>query len=228
MHKIIILLGLFVGSNLYAQKYQKDTRTPAQREDPYNSYQADLVSKTDLLRALEFAGIEVFKFRLASFEKEYKLSVRIEEYVNGRKSSVRDLYAIGKNTYTHFKDTGLIDPHPVLFIDFIDQLTFFSSNENDGSISLGLTTYAGSDRIRLIKKQTRKFQFYNWRRYNKTDWVLNQEIPLLVWASSWYDKKNKVERFCGAVDLSRNDKETRELLSSSPHYYVISYQVSEK
>ena len=228
MHKIIILMGLFVYSNSYAQKYHKDPHTLAQKEDPYNSYQADLVSKTDFLKALELTGVQVFKFPLASFAKEYKLSVNVNEYVKGRKISSRDLYAIEKNTYTYFKESSLNDTDRVLFTDFIDQLTFFSRNENDSSLNLVLTTYAGSDRIRLQKKQTRKFQFYNWRRYSKTDWVLNEEIPLLVFASSWYDQKNNVERFCGVVDLSRDDKETKKLLNSSPHYYVISYQVSEK
>jgi len=228
MHKTIILMALFISSNLFAQKYQKDARTPAQKEDPHNSYQADLVSRTDLLKALELAGVQVFKFPLASFAKEYKLSVRIYEYVNGCQSSSRDLYAIGKNTYTHFRDSSSMDTPRVLSIDFIDQLTFFSRNENDSSLSLVIATYAGSDRIRIFKKQTRKFQYYTWRRYSKTDWVLNQEIPLLVWASSWYDQKNNVERFCGVVDLSRDKKETKELLNSSPHYYVISYKVSDK
>lgn len=225
---MIIVLSLFICSHVHAQEYRKDTRDPKQKEDPYNSYQADLVSKTDLLKALELAGVQVFKFPLAPFAKEYRLSVRIDEYVGGKKASSRDLYGMGKNTYTHFEDTGLIHPRPVLFKDFIDQLTLFSKNGNDSSVIVTLVTYAGSDGIRLQKKQTRKLQFYNWRRYSKTDWVLDQDIPLLVWASSWYDPKNKVERFCGAVDLSRDDQETKTLLNASPHYYVISYRVSEK
>ncbi|MDO6432698.1 DUF5041 domain-containing protein [Flavitalea sp. BT771] len=227
MHKIVVVIGLFVCSNLNGQHYLKDARSPAQKEDPYNSYQSDFISKTDLLKALELAGVQVFKFPLASFAKEYKLSVTVDEYVDGKKGRSIDLYAIGKNTYTYFKDSSL-DIHHGLFTDFIDQLTFLSRNENDSSIILALTTYAGSDRIRLAKRQTRKFQYYNWRRFSKTDWVLNRETPLLVCASSWYDPKNNVERFCGVVDLSRDEKETRKLLSASPHYYLISYKVSEK
>ena len=100
--------------------------------------------------------------------------------------------------------------------------------ENNNSISATLTTYAGSDGMRLTTRKVRKNQFYNWRHYSKTDWVLNKDIPLLVCASSWYDSTNKVERFCGAVDLSLDEKQTQELLEKSPHYFVISYKVSEK
>jgi len=69
--------------------------------------------------------------------------------------------------------------------------------------------------------------FYNWRVYSKNDWVLNEEVPLLVYASSWYDEKYDVMRFCGAVDLSLSEEDTKELLDRSPHYFVISYKIAE-
>jgi hypothetical protein len=49
----------------------------------------------------------------------------------------------------------------------------------------------------------------------------------MVYASSWKDKEYGLQRFCGAVNLSENDKKTKELLSSSPHYFSIYYMVTE-
>lgn len=81
--------------------------------------------------------------------------------------------------------------------------------------------------IRLKQSITRKHQFYDFRRYNEYKWVLNKPVPLLIYASSWYDKKYNIERFCGTNDLSKDEKETKELLDNSSHYYIISYKVSE-
>lgn len=220
MYKTLLVLGVFITTNVFCQAYKKDTRPQAEKEDTYNSYQANDITKTDMLKALELAGVRVFKFQLSPFNKQYKLTVSIDEYVNGQKTSTKDLYAIGKNTYTHFEDT-------TLFFDYIDELTFYTKTYNDSSVFLQLETYAGTDGIKLTTSKTRKYQFYNWRRFSKTSWQLNKTIPLLVCASSWYAAENNVERFCGVVDLSRDEKETNELLQKSPHYYMISYKVSE-
>ncbi len=79
----------------------------------------------------------------------------------------------------------------------------------------------------LNKKKDRERQFYLWRKYAPVDWKLNKEIPLMALASSWFDEKYNVERFCGVVKLSPEDEQTKELLNNSPHYYIISYKISE-
>ena len=228
MYKIILVVNLFLSCNLFAQEFRKDTRSQQQKEDNFNTYQSDAISKIDLLKALEFEGIRIFKFPLSPFDKEYKLTVKLDEYVNGKIISSKNVYYYGKNTYTHFEDSAPKDSVPVFYIDYIDQLFFYTKIKNDNEISATLSTYAGSDGMRLKTRKTRKNQFYNWRHYSKTDWVLNKDIPLLVCASSWYDTKYKIERFCGVVDLSLDEKQTKELLEDSPHYFVISYKVSEK
>jgi hypothetical protein len=50
---------------------------------------------------------------------------------------------------------------------------------------------------------------------------------MLVYSSSWYDKKYDIERSCGAVDLSNDQSATKELLSNSSHYFLISYKISD-
>jgi hypothetical protein len=51
---------------------------------------------------------------------------------------------------------------------------------------------------------------------------------LLIFASSWKDKTYNFHRFCGVVSLKENDKQTNELLTSSPKYYLISYKVTSQ
>ena len=228
MQRVFLLASLLISCNLFSQEFRKDARSQQQKEDTYNSYQGDLITKTDLLKALELTGVRIFKFPLSPFDKEYKLTVTLTEYVNGKISSAKNIYYLEKNTYTHFEDSGLKDSLPVLYAAYIDQLVFYTKGGNDSTLMLKLETYAGSDIMPIKTKKLRKHQFYNWRYYSKTNWIPNKEIPLLVCASSWYDAKNEVERFCGAVDLSSDVKETETLLKSSPHYYVVSYKVSEK
>lgn len=228
MQKFLFLLtGLFMSCQLFSQEYKKDRHSRQQKEDSHNSFQADIIDKVDLLKALELAGVRVFKFPLAPFDKKYKLTVKLDEYIDGKCSSSKSIYIHENNLYTHFeRDSSSKDSLPVLYTDYIDQLLFYTKSESDSTAILKLETYAGADMMRIKAPKIRKFQFYNWRCYSKTDWVPDRDIPLLVYASSWYDTKGQIERFCGAVDLSLDEKETATLLRSSPHYFVISYKVS--
>jgi hypothetical protein len=80
--------------------------------------------------------------------------------------------------------------------------------------------------IPFRKKRDRPWQSYHWRSYDMTEWKFGEETPLLVYASSW-DDGHGGERFCGAVDLSMDEAATRELLGFSPHYYMITYKLTD-
>jgi len=99
------------------------------------------------------------------------------------------------------------------------------TKEEENKLTLRFQTYAGSVGDILSYKKTNENQFFTLRRYINTTWVINKKIPLLVFASSWEDKKYGIQRFCGASELKLNDKESEKLLSSSPHYYLFSYKV---
>ena len=155
------------------------------------------------------------------FEKEYNLSVVLDEYVNGKKTDSQNVNVAytGKNTYHYYiGDTR--------YFDYIPKFTVFAY-DNDKGQRLTINHYGGSTRKILKNKIRRKGSFYMWRAYSKTDWKLNEEVPLLVYASSWYDKRIKLDRFCGVVDLSDDEEKTKELFDKSPHYFVISLKVSE-
>lgn len=226
MKTLLLCLSLIISSSIFSQEYKKDIQPQKIKEDRFDKYHSDIINTTDILKALEYAGIRIFKYHLSpAFEKEYKIDISLNEYINGEKVKTENLYPIEKNTYLHFGNDIHYDDE--MFVDYIDQIVFYTK-DNDSISSLGVETYAFSMKgTKLKKMNTRKSQFYNWRRYNKIDWSLNEEIPLLVYASSWYDERFDMERFCGIVDLSSNEEETNELLKSSPHYYVITYKIYE-
>jgi len=204
-------------------QYRKDDRLQNVKEDRFNYYQVNRISETDMLKALEMLGVRIFDIPISpAFEKEYKFSVKLEEYVDSKKINSEDIAFArqGKNTYVHFYDN-------VPYFDYISKFTVFT-HENDTLQVLKIDYYGGSrSGIKLKKNKIREWQSYEWRAYSKIDWKLNEEVPLLVYASSWYDERFNVERFCGVADLSLDEEATKELLDFSPHYFVISLKVSE-
>lgn len=226
----VAFLSIMISINAMSQdiKYRKDERPKEIKEDRYDVYQVNRISELDILMALEMAGVRIFDVPISpAFEKEYNLSVNLDEYVDGKKVDSKDIIYThrGKNVYVHFPNDST-EQVSVPYFDYIPKLTFFSK-DNDSTLVLRVRHYGGSSGSPLKKKILRDSQFYNWRTYSKTDWKLNEEVPLLVYASSWYDERIKTDRFCGTVDLSLSEEDTKELLDKSPHYYVISLKVFE-
>jgi len=220
----LTFIGAVISISAISQniEYRKDNRPQNIKEDRFNEYQVNRISDIDILKALEIVGVRIFDIPISpAFEKEYKLSVIIDEYVKGKKIDSQNVtfnYA-GKNTYHYYIDG-------VPYFDYFPKFTVFTQ-DNDKAQRLHVTHYGGSSRKILKNRIRRKGQFYTWRAYSKTDWELNEEVPLLVYASSWYDKRIKLDRFCGVVDLSLDEERTKELFDNSPHYYVISLKISE-
>lgn len=214
---------LVVASQLYAQSYKKDLRTAIEKENPNKEYQIAHLNSIDLLKALELSGINFFKIRLKEFDTVYKFSITLDEYVKGKKVQSKNISLREDNIYYHFikGDSG----KTVRYYDYIDQIGFYTKDE-DSVCRLKIETYgSGITGLPLKKKKERPSQNYNWRFYSKDEWALNKEIPILVYASSWYDKNIDADRFCGVSDLSEDEKQTLELLNNSPHYYIISYRI---
>ena len=206
-------------------QYRKDDRPQNVKDDAGNSYQDISLSEIDILKALEIAGIRIFVVPIIpAFDKQYMLTVYLNEYVNGEKVNSRSIDR-NRNIY-RYPAINPITQERSIYFDYVPKLTIFTK-DNDTSMSLTLENYVSSTGIRLTKNKVRENQFYVWRPYSKTDWKLNEEVPLLVYSSSWYDEKNNVERNCAVRDLSMNEDATKELFDTSPHYYIISFKVSE-
>ena len=222
----LFVMALLFSGSLLAQdfEYKKDPRPQERRDDHYNSYQAEDITKLDILKGLEFAGVSIKKIKLKPFDKKYNLEVSVDEYVKGEKVNTRHIFR-GDNTYRHMTDSTWTE-NTVFYTDYIDKMTFYLKAQEDG-VMMRFCSYAMEYVQKLENKKEREHQFYIPRHYSKTDYKLGESVPLFVYASSWHDEKYNIERFCGVQDLSLDPEGTKELLDESPHYYVISYKVFE-
>ncbi|GHV64656.1 hypothetical protein FACS1894199_03430 [Bacteroidia bacterium] len=210
------------------QKYKKDMRPRAEKEDTQGMHQVDRITTLNLLKALKIAGVRIFVFPLQPFDKKHYLSFYLNEYVDGKKIQTDNFSGIQiSNDYMHTGGEKYTAGDKYKYYDYVDNITFYTKNV-DSVATVSFDMY-GSEfgGIKLHEKITREGQSYHWRSYSQTDWKIGEEIPLLVYASSWWDEEDKVGRFCGAVDLSEDEKETKKLLKSSPHYFVFTYKVNK-
>ena len=164
-------------------------------------------------------GVRVQKFKLGRFDQKYQLHIFAETYEKGEIVKTDTLLA-EDNQYAYF-EAG----EENYFLDYIDQLKFITKSEDNHS-EVRLYTYALSTKMDIELQKWDDQQFYNWRFYTDAHWELNKKIPLMVFASSWEDKRYGFHRFCGVVNLTEGDKDSKELLQESPTYVLFSYQVS--
>lgn len=219
MKKILLLSLLMISISVYSQSEKPvDKRPQIEKEDSNDMYNQSKMTTLDLLQALELASIRVHKFDIGTFDKEYKFEVFADEYVNGKLIKT-DTLVNYKNDYGFWIDGNYNQ-------GFIDQIKIFTKTEENNS-TLNIRTYALGITKEINLGKTDNQQFYNWREYEETKWKMNEKVPLLIFASSWFDKENNFHRFCGVVNLKENDERTQELLDYSPNYIVINYKISE-
>lgn len=219
-HFLLLILIILTNSIIYSQHFKSDTRISILKEDGNNIYKSDKITNLDLIQALEVVGISINKYNLGFFDKEYKFFILMDEYKNGENIK-SDTILDYNNKYIYF-----VEGEKDYYSDYIDQIKIISKVD-DSTLTLHFSTYGIKTKEEIQYTKYDKESFYNLRSYTDTKWSLNKKIPLLVYASSWKDKRRGFQRFCGVVNLSRNNKETDALLTSSPHYYMISYLISE-
>ena len=210
---------IFASLNLAGQEVKTDTRLPILKEDGLDRYRSHEITTLDLLHALDFTGVRVHKFNLGRFDKKYQLHILAETFDKGVVVRI-DTFLAEDNQYAYFEQG-----ETNYFLDFIDQLKFITKTEDNRAV-VRLYTYALSTKMEIELKKWDDQQFYNWRFYSDAHWELNKKIPLMVFASSWKDKRLDFHRFCGVVNLREGDKGTEELLKESPTYILFSYRVS--
>lgn len=221
--KILISIFCFTTLTLengIAQEFRSDNRSQMQKEDDINIYKSENISSLDLLQALEISGISIHKYNLGKFTIKCHLYILVDEYTNGEIVKT-DTILNEDNTYHYY-----LESDTVYYIDYIDQIKVISKLEDD-ILKLQFITYAQDFLYKIKYKLTEDGQFFKLRDFKETKWELNRKIPLLVFASSWRDVKYNYQRFCGVVNLSVGDKDTKLLLDRSPKYFEIYYKVVE-
>jgi len=220
MNKIILLFCFF---NLYlshakSQVYEPDKRSQLERNEDYFEYMPEKLTKLDLIHALELAGVRINVFDLGKFDKTYELTISLGEYVDSKLQTTAVIFK-GNNEYSYYKEND-----ERYFIDYIKQIKIFTK-ESDAELLLQIKTLEMDLKKKIRFNPKNDDQYYNLRAYENTKWELNKKIPLLLYASSW--QRDGVETFCGSLLLEENEKYTDRILSSSPHYFLVSYEVRE-
>ena len=96
MNKVFItFIFTLISINAISQNthYRKDDRPKNVKEDSYNEYQSDLFGEVKILKALEMVGVRIFDFPISPvFEKEYRFSVFLNEYIEGEKVKSNEVF----------------------------------------------------------------------------------------------------------------------------------------
>jgi len=218
--KYLLLTAFMLTTSIISAQNTKpiDQRNQLEKEDSNNLFNTEDRTNLDILQALELASIRINKFDIGTFEKSYQFKVFADTYINGSLSMTDTLISY-TNEYSYWVDKE----H---YIGFIDQLKIFTKTDDNKS-TLKFQTYALSTKKDISLQRSNSKQFFNWREFKDTKWQLNEKVPLLVFASSWEDKTYGFQRFCGIAKLTNEHEQTKELLTSSPHYIIISYKITE-
>jgi hypothetical protein len=189
------------------------------REDPLNLFNSEKMNSIDLLEALDFIGVQIHKADLGEFDKRRNLLVLIEEFENGVLKTTDTIASIDNEYY----ETNDENERPT--IGLIDQLKIFTKTNNEKS-ELNIKTYNGLITKEVVElKKVDDDQFFLWIKYKESTWKANKKVPLMVFASSWFDENINNYRFCGIAKLTENTEATDELLENSPNYLMLSYKV---
>lgn len=176
------------------------------------------IETENIVDALTYADMYIFNHHLGELEKDYSVSLIAEEWKNRQLINSDTLFSVllsssvSEDTEKHNKLPAKVRTKIEPQNDSIVVATV-ALNDTAKSFHLNLTeTFDG-------EKPVPYFPI----RYADNSWQTNKNIPLVFYGSMWPDKEHGFYRFSNRSYLtSREDDEvTRELLSSSPHYYIV-------
>lgn len=222
---VMILCCIAATNMAISQKHytlKPNTGRASVKEDSQNKYNAENISTLDILKALELLDINISKVALPKTDKECYLGVTIDEYAKD-KLIKSDTIWLGNNTYVYWErgDT-------TIYKDFIDEMTIMTKETKEDSIvQVRIERYSGAFTTRIKYKPENKDSFYNIRDFIPQELKYGEKIPMIAIASSWFDPKHNMTRFCGALKLSMDNDDTQSLLNNSPNYYIVSYIINQ-
>lgn len=215
---IIILTVISINCGL-AQTFKKDTRSKIEKEDSNNTYNIESISTLDLMQILDIAGLKLNTFEIDPFDTIRQIEIYLDEYKNGVLINMDTIFS-DNNQYNYY-----VADLDEFYFDYLDKIKVITKKSNQ-NIVLDLRTYKSRFSKILEIDKTCEHQFYEIRRYIPYKLSINEKVPLMIYGSSWKDKSCNIQRFCGARVLSKQSKETIELLDLSPHYYKLSIEIS--
>ncbi|MFA6540895.1 MAG: DUF5041 domain-containing protein [Bacteroidota bacterium] len=201
----VLLIFFFAYQNTYSQ---------------FNKRFQDISNK-DVIEALQFAGIDIFKIPLDSIKQNYGFSIIADEYVT------KDSIIFSDTLLSYFTVYGKYNEKMKAEDAFIDHFRFVSKILNNSYEKIFLLISTNSvetwREMTIDKKYARK---HYWVRFAKQPQVIGQKIPLLFYGSEWDNIINgkKVPRYCSREELTKelNDPTIKFI----PHFFIISYELN--
>lgn len=218
MKNILICFFIISAQIVKSQEFKQDNRSSETRVNTSLFSKADNITNEDIVQALNISGIGIHKFELGEFKKKRKLLIMLEKYHNGNLEKT-DTIMNASNTYLYSDDTGTV------YYDYLKEIKVFTRDLDEGSL---VRIYSSiRDEINIALPKSNDITYFEWREYKNTDWKLDQRIPLLMYASSWWDEDFDVERFCGVRYLENDSEGEEEFFEFSPYFAIISYKIIE-
>jgi hypothetical protein len=170
------------------------------------------IDNNDIVDALAFSGIGIFKFKIDSLEEENNFYLILEEYA-GKGNLIKTDTLFGESPFN-------------IESEDINEVRFLTKVENNSfeKVSLFISTPIASTwkEFEMEKKYIRK---HFWVKFEESKNEINKNIPLLFLGTEWDSIYNgeKTTRFCALpkipLDLSG------DAFDEIPHFYIISYLV---
>lgn len=200
--------------------FKVNTASRAVKEDPYNDFDLDNISKLDIVRALEMLDIRITKIKIPKTDKEHSFGIVIAEYSKEKLIRSDTTWRGEKNTYTYWEQGDTVQ-----YKDFIEDLTLYTRMNKQDSVLTIRFQGVGMDFGKGIRyKPETKYSYYQIRKFSETAFGFGKTIPLVVVVSSWYDPRYNLNVLCGgSATFTLEDTDTQNFLHNSPNYYVISY-----
>lgn len=194
----------------------------------------------DYKQLLNIAGFNIQSFDIADLSDTTRnIKIEIREYVNDSITDYKDSYPL------IFKNRIMIDDYP----ESSRTEDFYKEAENVEAgvyatakkINFGFKRTPGDSVVNLVidipefriapkylalrklfspASPSNGCYFYNHLPYKVSEIKLGKFLPLVIYASGWYDPEFKVNRFCAKDILTENDT------LPSPHYYIIGMVVN--
>ena len=186
----------------------------------------------DIDEVFDAMGIGIANFDLSALRNEtYKLTLYIDEYLNGEKlERVFDGYIIGDNWQPLPEDADQrkefikkknLDVPRKAKRWHIDEINVYIVPLNDSTSKIVLHAPSATvyKEVHLQTLPEESKPIYNFRPFHKIQLTdqKHQEIPLAVYSSNWFDKEAGMARSCyGDISPDMSD----EFFSLTHHYFV--------